>query len=115
MPVDPELAEMLAAVAAEQVPGLLAGPAVQARARGREVRARFYPPILKSIRNSENLVIPGPAGDIAARLYRPEAKVPLPTVVYFHGGGWIIGDLDSHDRSPRGRPIARHPRSSRPW
>lgn len=44
------------------------------------------------------MVIPGPAGDIPARGYLPtDDPRELPTVVYFHGGGWVIGDLDSHD------------------
>lgn len=43
--------------------------------------------------------IPGPAGDIPARLYRPTAGPAelLPVLVYFHGGGFVIGDLESHD------------------
>ena len=42
--------------------------------------------------------IPGPAGAIAARHYRPQTGGgPAPLVVYFHGGGWVLGDLDSHD------------------
>jgi acetyl esterase len=44
--------------------------------------------------------IPGPAGDLAVRLYRP-ASAPvdakLPCLVYAHGGGWVFGNLDSHD------------------
>ncbi|MYD54907.1 MAG: alpha/beta hydrolase [Chloroflexi bacterium] len=45
-----------------------------------------------------DMVIPGPAGDIPARGYLPtDDPRDLPTVVYFHGGGWVIGDLDSHD------------------
>jgi acetyl esterase len=48
----------------------------------------------------QNLSMPGPAGDIALRLYRPEPVrdgKPQPVIVYFHGGGWVIGDLESHD------------------
>jgi acetyl esterase len=41
--------------------------------------------------------IPGPAGPIAARHYRPATSDPAPLVVYYHGGGWVIGDLDTHD------------------
>ncbi len=41
--------------------------------------------------------IPGPAGDIPVRIYVPEGEGPHPGVVFFHGGGWVIGDLDSHD------------------
>jgi acetyl esterase/lipase len=44
-------------------------------------------------------VIPGPDGDLPYRLYRPAtaAEGPHPIVVYFHGGGWVLGDLDSDD------------------
>jgi acetyl esterase len=44
--------------------------------------------------------IPGPAGDLAVRLYRPAsapADARLPCLVYAHGGGWVFGNLDSHD------------------
>jgi acetyl esterase len=45
----------------------------------------------------EDLRIPGPAGDIPARLYAPTvAGAPLPAVAYFHGGGWVQGDLETH-------------------
>jgi acetyl esterase len=46
------------------------------------------------------LSIPGPAGVIAARLYRGAGTAPdaeLPALLYLHGGGWVIGDLESHD------------------
>lgn len=48
----------------------------------------------------EDRQLPGPAGEIGIRRYRPEglATTPAPTVIYFHGGGWVLGDLDSHDR-----------------
>lgn len=45
----------------------------------------------------EDRTIPGPAGDLAVRIYRPAADGPRPTVVFFHGGGFVIGSLDSHD------------------
>jgi acetyl esterase len=44
--------------------------------------------------------VPGPLGPIGVRLYRPlgtEATDVLPALVFFHGGGWVIGDLDTHD------------------
>jgi acetyl esterase len=49
-----------------------------------------------------DLTIPGPAGHIAARLYVPEevaARSPL--LVYLHGGGWVVCDLDTHDNACR--------------
>jgi acetyl esterase/lipase len=44
-----------------------------------------------------DLSIPGAAGDIPARHYRPENDVVCPLLMYFHGGGWVVGDLDTHD------------------
>jgi len=46
----------------------------------------------------ENFSIPGPGGPIRARSYAPIAAVgPLPTLIYFHGGGFVAGSLESHD------------------
>jgi acetyl esterase len=39
--------------------------------------------------------VPGPGGDIPVRVHRPPADGPLPVVVWFHGGGFVIGDLDA--------------------
>jgi acetyl esterase len=44
-------------------------------------------------------------GGLAVRLYRPAAEGPLPALVYCHGGGWVVGSLDSHD--PVCRRVAR--------
>jgi len=56
------------------------------------------PPELKSV---EPLAIPAPHGSIPARIYTPtaprQASGLAPCLVFFHGGGWVIGDLDSHD------------------
>jgi cation diffusion facilitator CzcD-associated flavoprotein CzcO/acetyl esterase/lipase len=41
--------------------------------------------------------LPGPEGDLAYRLYRPPTPGPHPLVVYFHGGGWVLGSHDSDD------------------
>ncbi|GAA1696026.1 alpha/beta hydrolase [Fodinicola feengrottensis] len=35
--------------------------------------------------------------DLPIRIYRPQGPGPHPTIVYFHGGGWVFGDLDTHD------------------
>ena len=51
----------------------------------------------------EDLMVPGgPDGDVSVRVFRPTgAPSPLPAVMYFHGGGWILGDKDTHDRLVR--------------
>jgi acetyl esterase/lipase len=46
--------------------------------------------------------IPTPEGDLQARFYTPEGAGPFPVVVYFHGGGWVIADLDVYDGGARG-------------
>ncbi len=47
---------------------------------------------------SRDFAIPGPAGAVPVRLYTPPgAASPGPLLVYFHGGGWVIGDLETHD------------------
>jgi acetyl esterase len=41
--------------------------------------------------------IPGPAGELPVRVYTPEGSPPFPIVVFFHGGGWVVGTLDTYD------------------
>src|SRR5436190_4158785 len=45
----------------------------------------------------EDREIPGPAGPVRVRLYWPDAHEPLPAIAYYHGGGHVIGSLDTHD------------------
>lgn len=45
--------------------------------------------------------ISGPGGPIDIRIYTPKGKGPFPVIVYFHGGGWVIANLDVYDASPR--------------
>ena len=53
-----------------------------------------------------NQDIAGPAGAIPVRIYVPENSGPLPVVLYFHGGGWVNGSLNTHDNISR--KIARY-------
>jgi len=45
----------------------------------------------------DDIVIAGRAGPIPARVYRPSSTARLPVIVYLHGGGWVVGDIDTHD------------------
>lgn len=54
-------------------------------------------PSIESIHEVIDLTAPGPGGDLSLRAYRPSATKPLPVVVFFHGGGFIGGNLDTHD------------------
>lgn len=53
----------------------------------------------------EDITIPGPGRDVPVRVYRPSTDAGLPAIVHFHGGGWVKGSPDSHDRI--GRALAR--------
>ena len=58
-------------------------------------------PAAQDVASVRDSVVPGPDGDITVRIYRgigTEASESLPCVLYLHGGGWVIGNLDSHDR-----------------
>ena len=81
-----------------QVPPTHTLPVDEARRLYRERRAvtQPAPPEVGEVRELE---AGGPRGAIALRLYRPlgAGTAALPALVYFHGGGWVIGDLDTHD------------------
>lgn len=51
--------------------------------------------------NVSNRMIPGPGGEIPVRIYTPKGSGPFPVVVYYHGGGWVIANLDTYDASAR--------------
>ena len=71
----------------------------EARTLYRERRS-FAQPEPPDVAQVRELAASGPAGAIALRLYRPRGSTMdqrLPVLVYYHGGGWVIGDLDTHD------------------
>jgi acetyl esterase len=65
---------------------------LMAKNKSRMLKGR--PPALPSV---VNRTIPGPAGEIPVRIYTPVKDTGLPVVVYYHGGGWVLSDLDTHD------------------
>jgi len=110
--LDPDIDRMMKAMQDNGEPPLVKDTTgEEARQRGVEIRARYYPPVLKGVTRIDGRSIPGPAGDIPVRVYWPE-NLTGATIVFFHGGGWIIGDLDSHDGHAR-RLASRHRRRRR--
>lgn len=97
MPLDPQAQVILEA--------LSAGPPFQLDGDVNEFRAQFAATSLPSepvvIASAEDRSIPGPAGAIPIRIYTPEGQGPHPIVVYFHGGGWVIGSIETHDGACR--------------
>jgi acetyl esterase len=97
--LDPQARAVLERVAGANLPPYSQIGATGARLLYRESRGVLSapPPEVAAL---QNLRAGGPAGEIPVRLYRPRgsgAADRLPALVYFHGGGWTIGDLDTHD------------------
>jgi acetyl esterase len=53
------------------------------------------------VANVENRTVPSSAGDIPVRIYWPTDQSPLPVLVWYHGGGWVLGTLDASDHTCR--------------
>jgi len=102
MPVDPHLAAVLAALADQDAPPMHEGTPADGRAAylHMTVGARA-PEHVVPVGAVEDREVPGAAGNLRARVYRPEGEGPFPLVAFFHGGGWVIGDLETHDNMAR--------------
>src|SRR5918994_246474 len=60
-----------------------------------EVRGAMDEPL--EVAKVEDRVIPGPAGDLLVRIYSPDAPAPRPVIAFFHGGGFVICSVETHD------------------
>jgi acetyl esterase len=96
--LDPQARALLDLIAERGVPPTHTLTPTDARKLYRERRA-FTQPAAITMAEVRDLSAPGPHGPIGLRLYRPTtaAAQPAPALVYYHGGGWVIGDLDTHD------------------
>lgn len=94
MPVDPQVQALLDAVATLNLPAWNTLTPDEVRA---QVEAGRVPIPPEPVARVEDRTIPGPAGEIPVRIYAPEADALLPALVYFHGGGFVIGNIESHD------------------
>jgi acetyl esterase len=95
MPLDPQVQAFLDQQNALNGPAIPEQTVEEAREGIRAVLVSDGPP--EPVAHVENRVIPGLAGDIPVRVYTPQGSGPFPVLVYFHGGGWVIGDLNTHD------------------
>jgi acetyl esterase len=95
--LDPQAQALIDLIAERGFPATHTLAPAEARAWYRERRS-FSQPAPRAMAEVCELSAPGPNGPIPLRLYRPAGVAsPAPTLVYFHGGGWVIGDLDTHD------------------
>lgn len=96
MPLDPTVARVRDYRVATGFTPLYTMSVDQARKADRETEAENWD-FIKQPEEVFELTIPGPAGPLPIRVYRPQSDSPLPVVVYFFGGGWVVGSLDTSD------------------
>ncbi len=94
MPLDPQVKTLLDQMAAAKTPSFHSQSPQAARKSMGAMLEVFGPG--EAVRNTEDRKIPGPAGEIPVRIYTPSAK-PAGILVFFHGGGFVTGDLDTYD------------------
>jgi acetyl esterase len=95
MPLDPKARELLEVLDAPGAPAFSELPLADARAAVTQLFAAQGTP--EPLARVEDRTVPGPAGNIPVRVYTPEGRGPFPVLVFFHGGGWVLCDLESHD------------------
>src|ERR1700675_1113526 len=95
MPLDPQVQAYMDQMAALNMPQLnTLTPEIIREAISMQFALLGEP---EAVAHVENLTIPGPAGEIPVRIYTPQGDGPFPVLAYFHGGGWVICNLDTHD------------------
>ena len=96
-PLDPVIAQIIPLLPLRDPDNMTPQSARDALSALAAARAAVPPPPVMS---AENTKVKGEAGFLAARVYRNTSGTS-PTVLFFHGGGWVAGDLDTHDRQAR--------------
>jgi acetyl esterase len=109
LPVDHEIAAVLQLLEAAGTPMHEMTPPQARDSFAALVVGGRRPEHVVPVASVQDTSIPGADGDLPARIYRPDAAGVLPTVLLFHGGGWVIGDLETHDNTARA--IARDARA----
>ncbi len=99
MPLDPDALLVLDMIRLAGRPPFETLTPDEARTAYSNSRKVLQPPA-EDVAEVRDLAAPGPAGDIRLRVYRGTGTAPdekLPAMIYYHGGGWLLGDLESHD------------------
>src|ERR1700749_3992963 len=96
-PLDPVIAEIIPKLPLRDPETMTPQSARDALRALAAARAAIPPPPVADVKD---ITVKGAAGPLAARVYR-NGQDKSPTVVFFHGGGWVAGDLETHDRQAR--------------
>src|ERR1700742_854399 len=96
-PLDPVIAQIIPLLPLRDPNTMTPQSAREALRALAAARAAVPPPPVDNVRD---ITVKGASGPLAARLYR-NGSGKAPTVVFFHGGGWVAGDLETHDRQAR--------------
>jgi acetyl esterase len=96
-PLDPVIAEIIPKLPLRDPETMTPQSARDALRALAAARAAIPPPTVADVKD---ITVKGAAGPLAARVYR-NGQDKSPTVVFFHGGGWVAGDLETHDRQAR--------------
>src|SRR5579859_5061170 len=96
MPLHPQAKSFLQSLIDAEVPQLHTMSPEDARALRRQQRLRWNMKPDPAL-STEDRMIPGPVRDIPIRIYRPLSEPAHSGLIYYHGGGWVLGDLDAYD------------------
>ncbi|HEY0182261.1 MAG TPA: alpha/beta hydrolase [Rhodopila sp.] len=99
MPINPQVQALLDEFSKQGLPPFEQMSVTQARLVTLGFRDLQGEP--ENIGEIRDILVPGPAGAVPVRLYHPSPGKALPLVIYFHGGGWVIGDIEVVDRPCR--------------
>ena len=97
MPLDPQAKALFDFLGLSALAPLETLTAQEARARFEGLAEARRQMASEAVDQVRDLKIPGPAGEVAIRIYAPKSSSPAPALIYFHGGGWVLGNLESHD------------------
>lgn len=99
MPLKPEVQSLLEQFEAQGLPPFDQMSVSQARDVAGAFRDLQGEP--EEVGEIRDILVPGPAGNLPVRVYHPSPGTPLPLLVYFHGGGWVIGNIEVVDKPAR--------------
>ena len=102
MPLDPQIQALLSALAAMNVPPMSQGTPEAARQALRFMTVEMRSPEhVIPVKETVDVTVSSPHGELPARIYRPDRTGSVPTIAFFHGGGFVIGDIETHDNQCR--------------